>query len=128
MTTVAELIAGVTAAEQRRAARVDRYRCFYRSRAWRAARYKFLKTQPRPLRCECCGATAADTRLVVDHIAAIKRDWSCRLDESNFQVLCTDCNLVKGSGDATDWRESKNADVSVAEIGEINGEDERTSS
>lgn len=107
MTTVAELIAGVKAAEQQRAAKVeqfDRYRRFYRSRAWRAARYKFLKTQVRPLRCRCCGATAADARLVVDHVVSLKRDWSCGLDESNFQVLCNDCNLAKASHDETDWR------------------------
>jgi 5-methylcytosine-specific restriction endonuclease McrA len=83
----------------------DRFAAFYKSRAWRAARYKFLREQPRPLRCSCCGATAADTRLAVDHIVPIKRDWSRRSDQSNFQILCAvDCNLAKGSHDQTDWR------------------------
>ena len=92
-------------------ARVDacKFAHFYKSRAWRAARYAFLKTQQRPLRCKCCGATAADVRLCVDHIVAIKRDWSRRLDQTNFQILCNDCNLAKASSDSTDWRETPEA-------------------
>jgi len=87
-------------------ARVDRGRFarFYKSRVWRAARYAFLKTQPRPLRCKCCGATAAHARLVVDHIVAIKKDWGRRLVQANLQLLCDDCNLAKASDDSTDWR------------------------
>jgi 5-methylcytosine-specific restriction protein A len=81
------------------------FKAFYSGRAWRAARYQFLKRQPRPLRCKCCGATAADARLCVDHIVSVKRDWSRRLDQENFQLLCNDCNLAKASADATDWRE-----------------------
>jgi 5-methylcytosine-specific restriction endonuclease McrA len=83
---------------------VGKYARFYKSRAWRATRYAFLKTQPRPLRCRCCGATAEFARLVTDHIIAIKVDWSRRLDPTNFQILCNDCNLAKASSDATDWR------------------------
>ncbi|MGO9701244.1 MAG: HNH endonuclease [Xanthobacteraceae bacterium] len=108
MPTAAECLRGIERAEQQRRQRreqFDRYKAFYRSRAWRAARYKFLKTQPRPLRCLCCGATAQDVRLAVDHIVPIKKDWSRRLDPNNFQVLCaTDCNLGKGSHDETDWK------------------------
>jgi hypothetical protein len=75
------------------------FKGFYSSRAWRSARYAFLKVQPRPLRCKCCGATAAHVRLVVDHILAVKKDWSRRLDQANLQLLCDDC-------DSTDWRTS----------------------
>jgi 5-methylcytosine-specific restriction endonuclease McrA len=116
MATVAEAIAAVEAEQQLRAARAeqsDKYQRFYRSRAWRAARYRWLKTQPKPLRCQCCGATSREVRLAVDHIVAIKTDWSRRLDPTNFQILCaTDCNLAKGS-DQTDWRadEGKIADA-----------------
>jgi 5-methylcytosine-specific restriction endonuclease McrA len=87
-------------------ARADagKFKKFYRSRAWRAVRYAFLKTQPRPLRCKCCGATAAHARLVVDHIVAIKKDWGRRLEQANLQLLCDDCNLAKASDDSTDWR------------------------
>jgi 5-methylcytosine-specific restriction endonuclease McrA len=95
---VSEIIANSRAQEQERAAkreRLDRYAKFYRSRAWRAARYQFLKTQARPLRCACCGATSRDVRLAVDHVVPLKRDWSRRLDKTNFQVLCaSDCNLA----------------------------------
>ena len=83
-----------------------KFKRFYRSRAWRAARYAFLKTQPRPLRCKCCGATAAHARLVVDHIVPIKKDWGRRLGQANLQLLCDDCNLAKASDDSTDWRTS----------------------
>ncbi|MGO9846049.1 MAG: HNH endonuclease [Methylocella sp.] len=111
MVTVAESLASIERAEQQRAARrkqSDKYKNFYNSRAWRAARYWYLKTQPRPLRCACCGATSQDVRLAVDHIVPIKRDWSRRLDQTNFQILCaTDCNMGKGSSDETDWRAGK---------------------
>jgi 5-methylcytosine-specific restriction endonuclease McrA len=92
-------------------ARVDsgKFAHFYKSRGWRAARYTFLKSQRRPLRCLCCGADAEHARLVVDHVVAIKRDWSRRLDQTNFQILCNDCNLAKASSDSTDWRETPEA-------------------
>lgn len=108
MSTVAECMRAIEAEERERAARAeqfDRYKKFYRSRAWRAARYQYLKSQPQPLRCACCGATSQDVRLAVDHIVPIKKDWSRRLDPTNFQVLCAaDCNLGKGSHDETDWK------------------------
>jgi 5-methylcytosine-specific restriction endonuclease McrA len=105
--TVAELINNVAAVERERAARAaehDKFAAFYRSRKWRAARYAFMKVQPRPLRCRCCGSTAADIRLCVDHIEPIKKNWARRNDPSNYQLLCNDCNLAKASSDTTDWR------------------------
>jgi 5-methylcytosine-specific restriction endonuclease McrA len=114
MPTVAEAIAAVEAEQQLRAARVeqsDKYQKFYRSRAWRAARYRWLKTQPKPLRCQCCGATSREVRLAVDHRVPIKKDWSRRLDPTNFQILCAaDCNLAKASSDETDWRADERQD------------------
>jgi 5-methylcytosine-specific restriction enzyme A len=108
MTSVAEALAHVEAAEAQRAARKeqsDKFKRFYASRAWRAARYAYLKTLARPVKCMCCGASAQDVRLAVDHVVPIKQDWSRRLDASNFQVLCAgDCNLAKASSDQTDWR------------------------
>ncbi|MFY9771953.1 MAG: hypothetical protein WAK04_17200 [Xanthobacteraceae bacterium] len=114
---VAEAIAAVTAAEQQRAAKAaesDKYARFYKSRAWRAARYQFLKTLPRPLRCMICGATAKDAKvscgcrcLVVDHVVSLKKDWSRRLDwRTNYQLIGNDPNLAKASSDQTDWRQS----------------------
>jgi 5-methylcytosine-specific restriction endonuclease McrA len=81
----------------------DSVKTFYTSRAWRSARYAFLKTQT-DRRCRCCGATAAQTRLVVDHVRSVRGHWDRRLDPTNFQILCDDCNLAKGSRDATDFR------------------------
>jgi 5-methylcytosine-specific restriction endonuclease McrA len=107
MPTVAEAIAAAEAEQRLRVARAeqsDKYRRFYSSRAFRAARYAYLKKLPRPLRCMCCGATAKHARLCVDHRIPLKRDWTRRLDQTNFQLLCTDCNLAKASTDTTDWR------------------------
>jgi 5-methylcytosine-specific restriction endonuclease McrA len=112
MTSAAELIQTIEAEQRERAARVervDRYKKFYNSRAWRAARYAYLKTLARPLKCMCCGASAQERRLAVDHIIPIRKDWSRRLDPTNFQVLCAvDCNLAKASSDSTDWRAGAN--------------------
>ena len=78
-------------------------RRFYSSRAWRALRYRVLKA--RGGRCECCGRSARDGVVIcVDHIESVKKNWARRVDETNLQVLCHDCNLAKGSQDATDWR------------------------
>jgi 5-methylcytosine-specific restriction endonuclease McrA len=112
MSSIAELIADIDAVEQRRAEQraakaeqADRYSRFYKSRAYRAARYQFwCRQEERPVRCRACGVTAAQARLVCDHIVPIKKDWSRRLDQSNFQILCNDCNLAKASSDQTDWR------------------------
>jgi hypothetical protein len=42
--------------------------------------------------------------LICDHIEPIKKSWGRRLDATNFQLLCNDCNLAKASSDQTDWR------------------------
>jgi 5-methylcytosine-specific restriction endonuclease McrA len=116
VSTVAEVVASILAAEQQRAAKreqFDKYKRFYSSRAFRAAAYRFKAAQPKPLRCACCGADSTQTRIVCDHIVPIKdKDgigWSRRLDVTNFQLLCTDCNLAKASTDQTDWREHPGA-------------------
>jgi 5-methylcytosine-specific restriction endonuclease McrA len=108
MATVAEALAAA-AEQQKRAVRkeqkVDRFARFYRSRSWQAAAYRWKKKQPRPLRRACCGATAQDAKLVVDHIVPLKNGgWSRRFDEGNYQLLCNDDNLAKASSDQTDWR------------------------
>jgi len=80
---------------------------FYESWAWKRLRYGFIKSKQR--RCECCGATPQDgCRIVVDHIRPIRRYWDWRLNITNLQLLCDDCNRGKGSQDTTDWRPSGN--------------------
>jgi hypothetical protein len=87
----------------------DKFKEFYASWEWKRLRYEFLKQQRR--RCQCCGAMAADgAKIVVDHIKPIRRFWHLRLEISNLQLLCDDCNMGKGSHDYTDWSEMPCAD------------------
>lgn len=58
-------------------------------------------------RCEACGISAAERALHVDHI--IPRSWGGSNDESNFQALCSTCNVQKLNGDATDFRAAAEA-------------------
>ena len=53
-------------------------------------------------RCEACGISAAERALHVDHI--IPRSWGGSNDVSNFQALCSTCNVQKLDSDATDFR------------------------
>jgi hypothetical protein len=79
---------------------------FYKSWDWKRTRYDFLQNKAR--RCECCGATPNDgIRIVVDHIKPIRLYWHLRLEQTNLQLLCDDCNMGKGSHDETDWRKAK---------------------
>lgn len=76
---------------------------FYHTPEWRrirmAALVKFAG------RCMACGLSAKDgVRIVVDHIKPVRTHWNLRLDETNVQILCNDCNLGKGSTYTTDWR------------------------
>ena len=113
MTSVAEALAQVEAAQAQRAAakaarqEPDKYARFYRSRAWRAARYRFMASQEKPLRCAACGASARQVRLSCDHVYPLKSEegWKRRLT-GPFQMLCgrnegCAANLAKGSHDFT---------------------------
>ena len=76
---------------------------FYASWEWKRLRYDFLKDKAR--RCGCCGRSPDDGVAVnVDHIKPIRHHWRLRLDYNNLQILCSDCNMGKGSRDETDWR------------------------
>jgi 5-methylcytosine-specific restriction endonuclease McrA len=78
-------------------------RAFYNSRAWRALRYGVLRKYGG--RCQACGRTAGDGVVIcVDHVKSVRNNWELRLDPSNLQILCSDCNLAKASEDSTDWR------------------------
>jgi 5-methylcytosine-specific restriction endonuclease McrA len=108
---VGELIRTIEAARARRAARAERAReqkakNWYGSAEWRRVRYKFLRSQPRPLRCALCNRSAADggVTLCVDHIKSVRRFPGLRAKLENLQVLCSECNLGKGSEWADDWR------------------------
>lgn len=82
---------------------------FYKSWEWRTLRMRVLKEHGRS--CQCCGAapgmTAASgepVRICVDHIKPLSKFWHLRLDRTNLQVLCDECNQGKGNWDETDFR------------------------
>jgi hypothetical protein len=77
---------------------------FYQSWEWQTVRYKFLLGKQRV--CMCCNRRTLDVGggTHVDHIKPVRTNWSLRLDSSNLQILCAQCNRGKGSWDQTDWR------------------------
>jgi len=75
---------------------------FYWTDEWRQLRYKALITYGK--KCRCCGATAGQSRLHVDHIKPRSKFPELALRLDNLQILCEDCNLGKGAWDQTDHR------------------------
>lgn len=77
---------------------------FFRTRAWRALRYRVLKKHGG--KCQCCGATARSSGapLHVDHIKPRSKFPELALEEENLQALCNLCNMGKSNTDETDWR------------------------
>lgn len=84
----------------------DKLTAFYNSWEWK--RLSYAVKQERGRRCECCGAMPPDVRIITDHIKPIRHYWHLRLQRSNLQVLCEDCNRGKGSRDETDFRPAGN--------------------
>lgn len=83
----------------------DKVAAFYKSAEWKRARYDAL--QANDGRCELCGQGKHEGQILnVDHIKPVRRFWKLRLEPSNLQVLCGDCNCGKGNRDDTDWREA----------------------
>lgn len=78
-------------------------RAFYDSWEWNKLAYS-VKTDC-GWQCQCCGATLDDgVRIVSDHIRPVRFYWHLRLERSNAQCLCEDCNKGKASWDQTDYR------------------------
>ena len=87
---------------------------FIHSREWKRLRYRTLAK--RGVTCECCGAGPNSAGvIVVDHIKPRKKFPELALAPDNLQVLCTECNLGKGSWDQTDWRKVKEKKVAYVE-------------
>lgn len=81
----------------------DTINAFYQSWEWKRLRLNTLLKYGQ--RCQCCGATPEHgVRVVVDHIKPLRKHWKLRLDPSNLQVLCDDCNRGKGSHIERDFR------------------------
>jgi hypothetical protein len=114
MTTVAEAVAAIErTSKPKRVERRDQYARFYSSKAWRAARYRFMAGLSKPLKCCACGASAREVRLACDHVIPIKTEegWKKRLT-GPFQMLCAGsegctANLAKGSHDFTYFGENE---------------------
>jgi hypothetical protein len=86
-------------------------RDFYESWEWSRLAYDSKKQMGR--RCALCGKTPEHgVAIHSDHIKPIRHHWHLRLDPSNIQILCVECNRGKGSRDETDWRAAndENAD------------------
>jgi 5-methylcytosine-specific restriction endonuclease McrA len=84
-------------------AKKGRSQRFYASFPWRKLRYKVLSENDG--RCQACGRSAKDgITLNVDHIEPLSKAWERRLDRTNLQVLCADCNHGKLNYEAKDWR------------------------
>ena len=82
---------------------------FYASLPWKRLRYKILAENAErhggAARCELCGTTAQPRApLNVDHIRCLSKHWDLRLDPTNLQVLCGNCNHGKLAGPARDFR------------------------
>lgn len=79
---------------------------FLASNEWRTLRYQFLVKHKRT--CMCCGRSAPNVEIHVDHIKPRILFPELALAESNLQVLCKDCNFGKGYKNQDDFRETKN--------------------
>jgi 5-methylcytosine-specific restriction endonuclease McrA len=80
-----------------------RARRFFAGNAWRRLRYSVLRAAG--ARCACCGRRAGNgVALHIDHIEPLSKNWERRLDPSNLQCLCADCNMGKSNTDSIDWR------------------------
>lgn len=94
---------------------------FYKSWEWRTLRMEVLKEHGRA--CQCCGAepgmktsSGEAVRICVDHIKPLSKFWHLRLDRTNLQVLCDECNMGKGNWDQTDFRPPVGPDEWATEI------------
>jgi 5-methylcytosine-specific restriction endonuclease McrA len=88
---------------------------FYASWEWRTLRMEVIKEFGAI--CMCCGATprhkdmsGEPVQIVVDHIKPLSKHWGLRLDRTNLQILCAECNQGKGAWDETDHRQSSVSD------------------
>lgn len=64
---------------------------FYASWEWKQLRLKALDHYGR----KCMSCNDVNGKLCVDHIKSLATHWELRLDPSNLQVLCEECNQGK---------------------------------
>ena len=71
---------------------------FYEKPEWKALRNKVFQTYPAI--CTRCGNK---NNLEVDHVKPRALYPKLELDFNNLQILCRDCNLLKGVKDSSEW-------------------------
>ncbi len=71
---------------------------FYKGEEWKALRKRVQQQFP-PL----CGRCGNKNNLEVDHVKPRSKYPERELDFDNLQILCRDCNLLKGVKDSPDW-------------------------
>jgi len=93
-------------AEKQKPTDRDKRKAFYASKEWRNSKARYQALAASGGKCQACGASPTDgvTRLVVDHIKPIRKNWMLRFAPANCQVLCQSCNLGKSSDSEEDWR------------------------
>jgi len=86
---------------------------FYNSKEWKKIRNEFKKHMT-----QMCSVCCSEDRLVVDHIRPVRYYWNERLNDSNLQMLCGDCNKEKGSilGWTVKWHEKNKESLSQNRI------------
>ena len=77
---------------------------FYIGNEWRRLRVKVLEKYN--CKCMMCGRSPKDHGIVihVDHIKPKSLFPELKLEESNLQILCEDCNIGKSNDYITDYR------------------------
>ena len=76
----------------------DNKESFYSSEEWKNLRNKVFQKYP-PI-CMRCGNKS---NLEVDHVKPRAKYPKLELDIDNLQILCGDCNLLKGVKDDSKW-------------------------
>jgi 5-methylcytosine-specific restriction endonuclease McrA len=90
---------------------------FYKSWEWKRLSYDVKLKLGR--KCMCCGGTPETGAVInTDHIKPLRKNWHLRLDKTNMQILCNDCNMGKGSRDETDFRPSDDVTLRMSLIEE----------
>lgn len=75
---------------------------FYASSEWKTCRKEFL--EGKTFECACCKEDLSSdnrSKMNVDHIKPLRYYWDLRIDHENLQILCNECNKLKGNKTGT---------------------------
>jgi 5-methylcytosine-specific restriction endonuclease McrA len=89
--------------ERTRERTIEEAHDFYLSAEWKQCKQTFK--QGKPLVCAACQDDLSGEnyhRLNVDHIKPLRLFWELRTDMNNLQILCVDCNYIKGNNYVND--------------------------